>query len=46
MKEFFEIFNIRFFLFLLIGFLPLWMGLISCIVVLIEEKMGVFDNED
>ena len=46
MKEFFEIFNFRFFSFIIIATMPLWFGVICCSVVLIQEKLGVFDNED
>lgn len=38
MKEIFEIFNWRFFWFMGVAFLPIWSGLIACVVVMVKEK--------
>lgn len=39
MREFFEIFNIRFWWLLTFGLLPLWGGIIGCAKLMIEEKI-------
>jgi hypothetical protein len=44
-KEFFEIFNWRFWWFCFIAFFPLWVGIIGCIVVSIEQKLGWLDDD-
>lgn len=45
-KTFFEIFNWRFWWFLFIAFLPLWVGIIGCTYVIILEKRGELNEED
>lgn len=45
LKEFFTIFNWRFWWFYFVATLPLWAGIIGCIVVGIEEKLGMLDSE-
>ena len=46
MAELLKVFlNWRFWSFYFIATMPLWFGVVCCSVVLIQEKLGVFDDE-